>query len=657
MIWRSRPSPWIAALGTSLFCLALAVQALELSSHWLFSWQRELACAVIVVIGAWGLGRQVLAWAFHRVFPEEMREYIALAVGAGLLIMAVFLLGLGGLLRAPLLYILVVSALGVAFMTLYGSATDGAGAPEGGGADPKGLGRTVTGALGLIVVVLPLSFGFLYASLPPVFFDTMVYHIGLPNLYLSTGRLTHWNGNSIASYPQNAEMLNVLWLSLGGEKAVQIGGFLIAAVCALAVRGFARSGFGPIGGALCFLFLVCQWPFWFGACFGKSDLLGAFFLVTALWVLLEARGSGLERRFVLAGGLAGLAAGVKFSNFIPALLLCLIPLVLPGARLPLRLRRCVMVGLIALLAASPWLVRNTVHRGNPVFPALYSLLGGHDWSADNAARMAHQTGQNLDRSLPAVAGRVLRIGLDHESYGSGGELSPFFLPLLVGALVLCRRRRIVLALLVGGVTLAIGVGLVSSYLRVYAIGWVIASLAAGALYDRFRTTLSRVAVLMVLSTAILLGFAQSIRMCEMVSGGGMSVVTGRTTPESYLVSYVNYYPMAQIINETVPEDARILVVGSSRTAYIHRRCDAPYVWDDARIARATEAGVTPESVLADLEAEGYTHILLNGWELSSSEPSRELLRITGRTEQERLNRLFGLLEPIAAAGDCYLFAL
>jgi len=52
-----------------------------------------------------------------------------------------------------------------------------------------------------------MAAGMLYATLPPTFYDALVYHLGLPNLYLSSGSLI---------FPESFSLTPLLGLSAVG---------------------------------------------------------------------------------------------------------------------------------------------------------------------------------------------------------------------------------------------------------------------------------------------------------------------------------------------------------------------------------------------------------------------------------------------------------
>lgn len=108
----------------------------------------------------------------------------------------------------------------------------------------------------------------------------------------------------------------------------------------------------------------------------------------------QAKGA-LSLRFVfVAGLLAGSALACKYPGVVSvelpiAAALCAAPFVVrrpprhPG-------RTAVVCGIVfvvgSALTAGPWLAKNAVETGNPVYPLLYSVFGGRDWDAASNAK-------------------------------------------------------------------------------------------------------------------------------------------------------------------------------------------------------------------------------------------------------------------------------
>ena len=635
--------------GLAALAVLASVQATGYFHGWAFSWARELSVALVILFSAWSAGKAAIRATLGG--PPQTDVFVEAALGLGLLASATFAMGVLGVLHpvgiAALVALASVPAAARAWTSRKPLAPCEDPAPTSWPSWP-----------GCVAVAAILGCGFLYASLPPAFYDTLVYHFGLPDLYLATGALTYWNGSYLACYPQNSEMLDVIAIAFGGEKAAQILGFGIACLVVLAVRRMARREAGAAGADLAFVFLVSQWPFWFGAAFGKNDLTGALFLLAATMLALDPPPGRPLRALALAGALAGFGVGVKLTNGLPALLLGLSVAVTAGLAPRDRKVRAAVFLLAVFVTASPWLVRNTIYRGNPFFPAFYSVLGGRDFSPVIAKRMEQDTLQAMDRAPAAVMARVGSIGIDKQRFASGGELSLLTMPLLLAGLVFSRRRRSAVPLAIALITLVIGVGYLSAVVRTYAVAWAIVPLAAAVVFARFNGRIWRAAIAVIVVAAAVPGFLYSARMLETVSAGGSRVILGRVSPAQYLAECVNYLPIAEYANSHLAADARILVVGSARTAYFHRRADAPSAQDDAWIAKASRPLADRAALRAELRRMGYTHVLLNTQELRASEPARRAAGILNDPEAAaRLDQFFRALHPVAMENECVLFDL
>lgn len=108
----------------------------------------------------------------------------------------------------------------------------------------------------------------------------------------------------------------------------------------------------------------------------------------------------------MAGVMAGLACGCKLTA-VPILLVG-VPLV----GLVLRrfsIRECVKFFAVGLIVFSPWLIRNQVWAGNPVFPEVAKMLGQGHFTDAQVARWesAHQPAMGISPRITAVGSQVL----------------------------------------------------------------------------------------------------------------------------------------------------------------------------------------------------------------------------------------------------------
>lgn len=106
---------------------------------------------------------------------------------------------------------------------------------------------------------------------------------------------------------------------------------------------------------------------------------------------------------------------------------------------------CLLTGAMTL---APWLVRNAVVSGNPVFPFAANVLGHGEWTKEQAARYAaaHAPDRGVIGAMALMVAPDARVSLDGPTVQRfRGATNPQWLPLLplgaVGLIVLIAVRR------------------------------------------------------------------------------------------------------------------------------------------------------------------------------------------------------------------------
>jgi hypothetical protein len=176
---------------------------------------------------------------------------------------------------------------------------------------------------------------------------------------------------------------------------------------------------------------------------------GGFLLFATLSITWALRGIMTEehrlRHFVLAGALAGFACGTKLTA-VPEVLVA-VPILAVIMLLALRRREGStglgprMLGvaffvLAGMLTFSPWLIRNAVWTGNPVFPEAAKVLGRAHFSEVQVQRW-HQANHLPRPEQRTVAGRLRAVR--DELLGSS-YFGYAIWPLALGAIVVSWRR-------------------------------------------------------------------------------------------------------------------------------------------------------------------------------------------------------------------------
>jgi len=420
-----------------VLCIAAATMGLVTwlaPTMWIVLTYDGLYVAALLAAAA-GWGTWPVAWAL-RPQPELSRGALggclAIALGLGVLALATLALGVAGLLHGPVAWALLGGgfALGLLRIVLRPAPADPTSVEDA----RRHLAERITAAVLLTVALAgPLAVMLFGASLPPGLlwqdeargYDVLEYHLEAPREYFDAGRIIFLPHNVYASFPQQMEMLYLLLMYLlgGAHSAATAAQYLhamcgVLAVLTLAVAlpsGWPRVLAAMVAGAV-------PWLPYLGCLAYVENGMLYFAAAAAAVVVVRLRNrdhAGGARAALLAGLYAGLAGGCKYTAllFVAAALGVAWFLVSLGARKrhhPARSSRlialiCYSVGI--LLSFAPWLIRNTVFTGNPVYPFAYSWFGGRAWSAAQAEQWTrgHQL-PDADRSFAGrlrVAGREL----------------------------------------------------------------------------------------------------------------------------------------------------------------------------------------------------------------------------------------------------------
>ncbi|MGD0540498.1 MAG: hypothetical protein ABSB33_03160, partial [Tepidisphaeraceae bacterium] len=240
-------------------------------------------------------------------------------------------------------------------------------------------------------------------------------------------------------FPFNVETQYLLAMHLhGGSNGPWAGMYLaqlmhmaMCAAAAWAVYGLAGGGKRGIAAGL----VTAAVP-WTGLLAPIAYNEGGMLLFGILAIGWAIRASSW-REFFIAGLMAGFAAGTKLSA-APLIFVGVPVIILIGGRIAWRnlLAGCAIYVLTALIALSPWLIRNWKWTGNPVFPEAMSVLGQGHFSDVQVERWREAYWPDKDHR--SIGGRISALwGQVVADWRFGFVL----LPLGCAAIVLARRNR------------------------------------------------------------------------------------------------------------------------------------------------------------------------------------------------------------------------
>ncbi|MFG0241934.1 MAG: hypothetical protein ACF8R9_04015 [Phycisphaerales bacterium JB054] len=395
----------VSLLGSSLSPLiALGSLVLKLGSLW---------PGLVYLAAAYGL-----AWPLRRLWRDSPDAApIQLAVGVALMFSLSHLLGVLGLLSSVTAIGSCVIGIGLAIAQIA------QGCRAGDRPASLGPGQMVITALAMpaaavLIVAALMPPGWLWGS-EYGGFDALSYHLQLPQEWLAAGRLASLEHNVYSYLPGYIEAafmhlgaLTLVPLDRGllagdGWRLLACQGLhagLVVVTAWLTARATTRLALraeitGPIarwsGAVAGCLALATPWAVVTGSLAYNEAGVNAM-LAGVLLVCAQERMSPVSRG-ALVGLLVGVACGFKptamFFVGVPAGLLLIVAT--PRARKTL-LPALVAGAVVGLITLAPWLIRNALHGGNPVFPFASDLLGTAHWTGEQITR--YQGAHSFDGS-------------------------------------------------------------------------------------------------------------------------------------------------------------------------------------------------------------------------------------------------------------------
>jgi hypothetical protein len=562
----------------------------------------SVAWLLALLFAAVGAGRVLLRLARFDCAHLEEELLLSLGLGLGALSLGTFLLGLAG--KLHLLH----------DRRILGCAAAAAGAAHWFAAPfrPALLSGRQTGATKVIVSLIAAlaALNFLGALGPEVLFDSLVYHLGLPKLYLLNGKLGPTPHNVYSGIPFNGEMLYALGLASGGEMTAKVFPWVIGLASAMAVWLVAAEGeggeTGPLAALIFYSIPMVADTTWHA----YVDLNWCFYVLLAFCVLAtgptERRG-GIAAA-LLAGTFAGLALGTKYTAVV-AIPLTLILYWRRAVAGELSYGKCLSLAaafaFMAALVFSPWLLKNRLFYGNPVFPFFNEAFGGRfqvDWrglAADAGARSAAGMLESLRLFLPK---------LDNDD-----RLSLGFCLYLLAPLLFLRRwtnpraRELAVYALAALALWFAGTSMVRFML-----------FALPALAALLASSVSRGVALRLAVAACALNGLHSLRLWR--SYETWNVVLAGMPREEFLSRQRQVYPTPPFpaidyINKNAPPGARVLFIHEGRGYHCDRDFVAASPFAQNPIVPIAESSKNGGEIARRLHAEGFTHILFNRMEM------------------------------------------
>ncbi|MEZ6128206.1 MAG: hypothetical protein R3C59_05970 [Planctomycetaceae bacterium] len=641
----SRPMIWNAIIDDSLTVLnplnyAAPTEA-RYDAGWPYFSQRLpfLWHAGVLLAAATGMGlgacRLLLLLPRMAVLFSE-RCVLVLGSGLSLLSLWILICGLVGWLTPTALFspgiaglVVVVIARCAAWRRLPPDAVNDEGVVAC-GADSDRFGeidlRWVRPVSVLIISVFALHI-ILGGMTPPFDFDVREYHMQGPKEWFQAGHIVPLEHNVYTSFPFLSEMLSLSAMVLHNDwwAGAITGKLTLTAfqfLSTLAVYAIGRRWLGQMPALIAAVaFLSTPWATRMSIIAYAEGAITFYLIAGVMLALLATCCRDLSVRWRLiavTGFLSGSAMAAKYPGVLTVVLpigLWLLFAVIrtPGAgRWSAVFRNGVAFVIGVVVAVGPWLLKNAMATGNPVYPLAYSVFGANDWSPVMDAKW--KAGHSAPEHALAMIPHHLADLAVRNDWQNG-----LLFALAVPALLLTRRHLTVRLLWLHALwILFVWWSLTHRIDRFWVPLLPVLAVLAGAAWDLSSDRIWRrfIVGVVVICSVFNYGFC---RLSPVGFHAGLiELQTARELPVR---------PDIKTLNNDLPPDARVLMVGEAQV--FDATFDVVYntVFDESIFQQWTSADQNAETPDADqrlrsaseirsvLNANRITHIFVNWSEI------------------------------------------
>ena len=571
-----------------------------------FLWQ--IICAGVVFSTSAGLGR----WIFPDVKDRSFsRTFVQLVLGLGIAATLVLLLGFAGYIRItlPVITFLALILLRKQILSWWSDFSTVKELWSGSGRYEKML-------MGIIAVML--FAGLITASAPAIHYDALTYHLALPETYLLNGRISALPELIRSGMPQLGEMIYLWTASLGGTSAAAVAGWLLGAITLLALLFALRESFqyraALIGCAALAagtsVISALGWAYidWFCLAFGLGVL-----ICLKVWAQ-----NGNARSLLLAGLFTGFGIAAKYTAGV-IIFGTLLWIIYYGVRQKREVFKPVLLLLVgAILPVLPWLIKNLIATGNPLYPFV-SFAGS--FNADRAATLQslYPFGNWLDIVL--LPFRVTTIGVEGMA-GYSHSIGPLLLILGVFAWIHHNPKEgdplVSIAKWVGVTGLIVWAlanqfnGILVQSRMYYVLFPAFAVLAAAGYQGLASLSLPRLKLDWLISAFVLLVMVLALvqNLGGFIQSNALNHFAGSMTDKEYLSHNLGWYAPAMEKVRSLPEGGKTLLLYEPRGFYCLPACAPDEILDRWSHSLKMQKD-DPAQVLEDWRNQGFSYLLVN----------------------------------------------
>ena len=535
-------------------------------------------------------------------------------------------------------------------------------------ADANAVRKAVNGFLVAVIAIVMVG-NFLPAFEPEWFYDSLVYHLAVPEQWIVEHKVCRLAHTFFSNFPFLQEMQYTFFLAIGEDVAPKFLHWAQGSLAAWGCYALARPLLGVTGGLLAAAVFVSQPTMRFlhhitmvelGMTW--SGILATLAFARAMrWVKASAAEPAALAWLFVAGWFFGFAQGTKYIGIWASGLML-------GWWALARLRRAVSGRQLVRELTVPvawasvwtgvWLAKNWLIVGDPFFPFLHKVFPALGWDSGLYAtwmgdNVKYGTGHGSLRNwllMPAMA------SIDIADFGTF-TLNPFLLLFLPCLFLIPGVPEMIRFLAIStGVTFVLWATSSQQTRFLFpvmtqgsvAIAFVAARLGRGRWLARGVVTLAAAWVL-------LIGAWGEVHN-RFSNNALVPYMTGHLDRLGLLRLGVQYYETVEKASSVIENGNRVLFVSGDESFYLKRRRICNSIYDRSTLGELAQHAATPADLRRALARLKVTHLI--NYEARGEEYSRYGIFDWGDPARERFIEMWNAYgKPVFASHGVFLFEL
>ena len=483
-------------------------------------------------------------------------------------------------------------------------------------------------SLEYLVFIFPL----IYASLPSSFYDTLVFHLGIPNLYLQNSgfisTLQFLYANTSIYYE-----ISLIPSVFAGDMVPRFFHFFIGMILIFSIIDFAIKNFKIKKRNILLLTIISMPMSIFLISIVKNDLLSAFFIFIGIKYFLK-------KRVNISAIFWGFSIGVKYTNIIPLGIFFIAVFIKEKW---FDSKKAIIFGLIVLGMLFPLMVKNYNFTNNPVYPFFHNSFKSEFWDSSRSNMMTKDTSKVFHSFKDVIK---FPYNISFSQLGSGGIVGALFL-IFLPFLILKKEKKYFL-LIFSLLTIFLG-----SFFKMSIRCWYIVFLFLSIYIVIAYESQSKKIMKYIFFTIIFLNFLTSFALMERVFRSHY-LISGKFNIEEYKTLLFPTYSAISFINKNSPEGSKILIVGESRNFYLKRAYQVSSPYDYSILKKYLENSNNKKEFISELKKDKINFIIFNMGEFIRLQKDYKRM---SKDELKKFSSFIKTLKPIFRKNNLFVFKI